>query len=218
MRIGLAVKTLALGTALLLMPIATVEAAIITFEAPTVGQFTGSQTESGFIYSQFSGGLFVNNLGDPGQDMEGWTQQAGGVLQITRVGGSLFTFDGLDFAAVDSSSPTPSGSQTLLVTGLLGGSTVGSESFTLASAAPVFGSPSFYPNWTTFAATANNLAGQSIDTLRVTLLATALSNESIDNVQLTPVATTAPEPGTILLVTTGVAVGAAARRRRRRAL
>ena len=54
---------------------------LITFEtAPSGAGFTGPVTENGFTYSTLSGGLFVNGLGNPGQDMEGNEDTGGGVL------------------------------------------------------------------------------------------------------------------------------------------
>ena len=94
----------------------------ITFETATVGPFTGPVTENGFTYSTFSGGLFVNSLGNPGNDMEGMSFAGGGGLTIVSATSGNFDFDDIDFVAFDFSG---TGSQPLKVEGFLGGSLVG---------------------------------------------------------------------------------------------
>ncbi len=100
----------------------------ITFETASSGSgFTGPVTEDGFTYSTLSGGLYVNDFGNPGQDLEGTQFDGGGVVKIVAVGGGDFTFDQLDYAAYDR---TGSGSQTLTVNGLFNGSLAFTDTYT----------------------------------------------------------------------------------------
>ena len=100
----------------------------ITFETAPLDQgFTGPVTEDGFTYSTLSGGLFVNGFGNPGQDMEPETV-GGGVLKIVSATGGDFDFNALDYSVWSISG---TGSQTLVVKGLLGASTVGMDTYTL---------------------------------------------------------------------------------------
>ena len=129
--------------------------------APGFG-FAGPVTEDGFIYSTLSGALFVTGGGNPGQDMEGDAVLEGGVLDIVAAGSPAdFMFSGLDYAAFDSSG---TGSQTLTVVGLLGGSVVGADNYRLDNTDVSFPT---YANWTT--ELASNLAGKTIDALHITL-------------------------------------------------
>ena len=97
------------------------------------------------------------------------------------------------------------GSQTLKVEGLLGGSSVGVDQYTLTNT-KVFNPK--YDNWTTEAASVS--AAKSISELDITLNANiamsgSLFNESIDNVVLTPEqAAAVPEPSSFILL--GLAV------------
>lgn len=186
--------------------------------SPIGGVFAGAVTEAGFTYSTKSGGLYANTFGNPGNDMEGEDNAGGGVLQIVSATGGDFNFNSLDFSAYSSEPPTTPSFLTLTVTGLLGGSTLGSETYTLSTTktyAPT------YSNWTTEGA--NVLAGVTLSQLDISLPAGTDGscycywNANIDNVVLTPLSSV-PEPGTLALLAAGLlGLGWAMRRRERRA-
>ena len=178
----------------------------ITFETAPFGGFTGPVTENGFAYSTLSGGLFVNALGHPSKNMEGTDSAGGGVLKIVSATGGDFDFNALDYSAYNV---TGTGSQTLVVKGLLGASTVGMDTYTLASTLNI---P--YTNWTTELASV--LAGKTLSELDITLNAGFTFNENIDNVVLTPVSA-APEPASLTLLVSGVLALGCFRRRRKQA-
>jgi hypothetical protein len=179
----------------------------ITFETAPLGPgFTGPVTEAGFTYAKVSGDLFVSSSGNPGRAIEGTLDAAGGVLGIRRAAGLAFVFDGLDYSARRFEGQ---GSQTLLVTGLFGGVTVGTAVFTVTA--------NNAGAWTTFAA--GTLGAVSLDELRITLNAGRTPDfsfvQGVDNVRLTATTSTVPEPGTWALLGTGLlAVGGVARRKR----
>lgn len=187
-------------------------ASTITFATSPVGGFTGPPTtEDGFTYSLLSGGLFVQDVGNPGQDMEGAIESGGGVLKIVSAGAGTFIFDSVDFAAFDSAG---TGSQMLSVEGSLGGSAIGTDQYTLANTDVT--QPK-YTNWTTEAAA--SLAGKTLSELDIFLPAGTFPNESffaeaIDNVVLTPVA--APEPASLMLLVSSLLGLRVARRRKTR--
>lgn len=185
----------------------------ITFETASPGVFTGAVTEDGFTYSKLSGGLFVNQFGNPGKDLEGTL--GGGVLKIVSATGDDFNFNALDFSAFDLSG---AGSQTLKVEGFLGGSSLGADQYTLANT-KVFNPK--YTNWTTEAASV--LLGKSISELDITLDANAagsgsLFSENIDNVVLTRDLAAIPEPSSVTIVAVAVVGASFIRLRQRRRL
>jgi hypothetical protein len=174
-------------------------AATITFETgPTTSfgsAFSGSVTENGYTYSTASGSLFLTgSSGNPGKDMEGNEEFGGGVLNIVSASSGDFTFAGLDFSAFGTS-----GTETITVAGFLNGVLEGTDTYTLAnsSAFP-------YSNWTS--EIASNLAGISINDLKITLPAngTARDSSNIDNVVLNTAAAPTPEPSSFVLLGTGV--------------
>jgi hypothetical protein len=173
---------------------------VITFETAPLGGLTGPVTENGFTYSTLSGGLEVDGFGNPGQDMTGAggnnpLGNEGGVLKIVSATGGDFDFNALDYSAFNASV---TGSQTLVVKGLLGGSTVGMDTYTLTSTSNI---P--YTNWTTELASV--LAGKTLSELDITLNAGFHSSENIDNVVLTPVPVPAvPQPFSLALLGAGV--------------
>jgi hypothetical protein len=179
------------GLAATVVAVAVVSPALantITFETASIGGFTGPVTESGFSYSTLSGGLFVNSFGNPGHNMEGTEAVGGGVLKIIQAGGGNFDFNDLDFAA---NQLLGVGTQTLVVQGLLGGSLVGVDQYTL-------------PNNSVYVTeTASVLAGKTLSELDITLNAGTTPEtftERIDNVVLTPV----PEPNGLLVLLLGL--------------
>ena len=197
----------------------TVLANTITFETAPFGPgFNAPITEAGFTYSKLNGALFVNDFGNPGQDVEGASAvvgaAGGGVLKIVSATSGDFDFDGLDFAAFDLSG---TGSQTLKVEGFLGGSSVGADQYTLANTNKI-SSNSKYSNWTT--EVASILAGKSISELDITLNANAANSgppfdEAVDNVVLTPDQAVIPEPSSLTLLAGAAGASIVWLRRRR---
>ncbi len=190
----------------------------IGFEAPPSNFFNGtaSATEVGFTYSPSTtdpttNSLYVAGNGNPGQDMESDGTINGGILKVvSNTVGQTFSFLGTDVATFNVVAGTPG---TVTVTGLLGGQTVGTDSYTV-NAVDFPGpndNPSRYANWTT--ELASGLAGKQIDTLLVNLPATSFDQAyaAIDNLQLE---TGVPEPASLSLLGAGL-LGLAAYRRRR---
>jgi hypothetical protein len=200
------IKSAFIGAALALTALATgAQAAIVTFEGLPFGSVASSYSEAGFTVSEDAGFLFGNTIGNPGHDLEGLIGAGGGVAKVVAADSSIFTFQGLDYAAWNGNG---SGSQTLTVLGFLEGLQVGLASYGLAN------TPTFpYPNWTTFGA--GGLSGRKVDTLFIGLNA-GVTNEveflqAIDNVRLGGI----PEPGVWTMMIVGLGgVGAVLRRRR----
>jgi hypothetical protein len=171
-------------------------ATTIGFEGAPVGPgFTGPITESGFVYSRFSGNLFINNDGNPGHNVEP-SAGTGGVLEIvSATAGSLFQFSALDLAS-------GAGAPVVSVEGLFGGSPLATDNFT----GPGGGLPGPYTTEHT-----SNLLGKNIDELLISLPASPES--AIDNVVLNAAAV--PEPASLaLLVTALTGLGLIHRRRK----
>src|SRR5262249_28378568 len=121
----------AAAVALMIAPWSGASATVtIGFEAasPQGPGYTGPNTENGYTYSTDSGNLYLNTFGNPGQDIEAQLGTAGGVLKVVSAtpGAQLF-YAGVDFSVFAA----PGNSATITVTGLLGGSVVGVDTYTL---------------------------------------------------------------------------------------
>ncbi len=190
---------LALATAALsALACAPACAALVTirFETAPPEFLTAPVSESGFTYSSASGSLYVSPNGNPGQDMEGDGSGNGGVLRlVSNMADSTFQFAGLDFSAYNLAAGTPG---TITVVGLLGGATVGTDTYTLPAV-----STFPYTNWT--AEQAATLSGQLVDTLLINLPGSATGDafyDNVDNVRLE--ATSLPEPASLKLLAAGL--------------
>lgn len=206
----MSMKSLILGAVLALsVLVPSTQAAVITFENTVLGEHPGlvEYTEAGFTHSVQTGGLFVSSRGNLGKAMEGSVFYEGGILDIVAADNSLFTFQGVDFAAYGPLDEA----QFLWVEGLREGASVGFEFFLLDN---TLDDDPTYANWTTFGA--KTLAGQNIDKLSITLAAGSSPSEfrqAIDNVTLGPSAV--PEPSTWAMMILGFGLAGAVLRRRR---
>ena len=153
-----------------------VHGANIDFDGPG-GTPVDPTLEDGFLYSTLSGDLFrENGDGNPGADMEGSADagHSGGVLNVARDAGGLFTFDQVDITQFGF------GVTNINFEGFLGGSSQGVD--TVATSA-------VNKDWRTVHSA--NLAGVPIDELRIQLDAlVSQATEDIDNLVVTPI----PEP------------------------
>ncbi|MGK7932740.1 MAG: PEP-CTERM sorting domain-containing protein [Microcystaceae cyanobacterium] len=179
-----------LATLTLAVTTLSASANTITFESGNTGvnALTGSNTENGFTYTVTSGLNFVldSSRGNPPSALgvgfqtldSGFTVTTGDTIEITQVGGGLFTFDSFDLASTGNALL----SQTVSWTGFVGGlqteslTGVNSISVTFSSQAVSFSAP--------------------IDTLVLTFTDFNDAGLYLDNLVLTPQST--PEPSAIL--------------------
>lgn len=164
-------------------------------------------TESGFVYSVYSGDLILAGGAVGGRKT---LTGGGGVLEIvSATPGETFDYVGVDFGV--SSSATGSGrTLTLSVEGLLGGSMVATDSYDLSVDTPSAQTED-----------AVNLAGIPVDELLIYLPVNntyfgGFDLSAIDNLRLNTLSARAevPEPGTLALLGSGL-VGSAFLRRRK---
>jgi len=163
-------------------------------------------TESGFVYSVYSGDLLLAGGAVVGLTLTG----GGGVLEIvSATPGETFDYVGVDFGV--SSSTTGSGrTLTLSVEGLLGGSMVATDSYDLSVDTPSAQTED-----------AVNLAGIPVDELLIYLPVNntyfgGFDLSAIDNLRLNTSSASAevPEPGTLALLGCGLLGPAFLRRRK----
>jgi hypothetical protein len=179
-------------------------ATTITFDTAPVGPgFTGPVHESGFVYQQTYGSLFVNSKGISGHDMEAQAGTWGGAMVLYRQNGGTFLFNSIDFAAFEPGSPQD---QAISLVGVTKDGTTFQEYYTLETTD--IGSPT-YGNWTTEFATMGGLAGLELKSLAIVLFAYASEvpcYTAIDNIVLTPPNgnTGIPEPASLALVAAGL--------------
>lgn len=206
---SMSVKSLVFSAGLALSVLTSgAQAATVTFEDVKPGLLVfGGGSEGGFDFSVQTGALYVNQWGNPGQDLEGDQGLSGGVVDFYASDLGLFTFNYLDYAAWNSDGV---GTQTLTVRGWLGDTELGVDTFKLANSAIY--APT-YDNWTLFGAT--NLAGVSIDRLSIELNAGGSYLQAIDNINLT---SAIPEPATWAMMIVGFGLVGAMLRRGRTAL
>ncbi|MBN1569837.1 MAG: PEP-CTERM sorting domain-containing protein [Acidobacteria bacterium] len=179
-----------------------IRADVITFVG-ILGDGVTPTVEGDFFYEAYSGRLYRDSVGNgDSYDMEGSAQGYqgiyGGVLSVVRndLAGGLFTFDGSDVLFQFDQA------YAIIFEGYLNGAFLASDSFLTPDNS----------TWATYASV--NLSGILIDELRVTLDATPITATNIDNLVLTP--SEIPEPGTLLLLGTGLGTLALAAWRRRK--
>lgn len=177
----------------------------ITFDG--AGDLSAPVTESGFVYSVDSGDLLAAGGGVVARTT---LTGGGGVLKIvSATPGETFDYLGVDFGV--SSSTTGSGrSLTLSVEGLLGGSMVATDSYTLS-----------VDTLSVQTENAANLAGSPVDELLIDLPVNVtffggFDFSDIDNLRLNTLnaPTGVPEPGTLALLASAL-VGLVFLRRRK---
>jgi hypothetical protein len=125
---------------LLLLTVATLFAGhvapseTITFSGTTTPSPSGCYTEGNFTFCSVAGTVGFYNAGNPGQDAEGSlysTEEGPQFLTVYATSGSLFTFEGLAYAAWDYNYPGLIGR--VDVDGYLGTNEVGSDEYTVES-------------------------------------------------------------------------------------
>jgi len=195
----------AVATAFAMAASAAASAATITFEGPPIGPgFTGPVTEGGFTYSCTPGALYMNGLGNPGNDIEGTEAGGGGVLDVKSATASTFKFYALEYAAYGA----PGTLLTISLAGFRSGSLVGSTVFTLPATYGPYA-------WTSF--TNGLFGGHLLDDLQITLPAgtTPFYSANIDNLTLTTTSSGTPEPASWALLVLGFGLTGVAVRRGR---
>jgi hypothetical protein len=181
--------------------------AFVTFGSQNIDLLVnaGPQNEAGFTYQAVSGTGWevINALGNtPSSLVTFFNDQGssvGDTVLLTRTGGGLFTFAGVDWRTISGG-----GSDDVAIEGLLNGNVVGTLSLTGSN--------------TAFQTVASGFAGTQIDTLRVRVSGGTGSNALLlDNFNVTVAGPTAvPAPASLALVGLG-AVGLAGLARRRMA-
>jgi len=188
----------------------------IDFDTAPRGAFSGSITEDGFVYSTFSGVLFVNGIRPSEQNMEGRAVDGGGVLKIVAADGGLFTFLSLIFGHYDEVFGVERG---ITVHGLLDGQVLATKTAGRVgggrqpSTPGAGGGNGNYELFDPF-----ELTGLVIDELRIELPAgtdPTLHYLAVDRIFLQAVP--APEPGAWALMILGFAAAGSRLRRQRRA-
>jgi len=177
-------------------------ATTIGFEgAPFGPNFTGPVTESGYIYSLYSGGVYINAVGNPGHDVEGQEVSGGGALNIVAAGGGAFNFGGLDFSVFGNGDM-----HAISLNGYRHGFFVGGATYSATS--------SIFGNWASYGP--STLAGVTLDQLVFVLPASTASfySTNIDNVVLNA-AGGVPEPASWAMLIAGFGLVGVGQRRRR---
>lgn len=170
-------------------------AAVIDFAGPH-GPLSGPTAEGIYTYSVYTGGIFRQAIccGNPLPHLEGDTgQNNDGVLSIIRndVSGGTFTFASADVAVFSFDGVN------VLVQAFFQGSLVAADTLVTLPGDD---------NWVT--ASAVNLAGLTLDELRITLpIGPQGQFAELDNVTLDPIGVAAtPEPGSLLTAAAALAL------------
>lgn len=184
---------LPLGALGALLASSIAQGAIIRFEGvgPVGTSVTGNFVESGFNLGV--NGLYVDTGGNTGRELEPTYPSSSGSLIVTRVGGGLFTFAGIDIQREYGT-----GGAALQVRGYLGANLVGTDNYNATSG-----------TYSTRAA--GNLWGDFIDRLVITGERDSTEGVSFDNLVVNAV-NAVPEPGVLALLGLG-ALGFLRRRR-----